>query len=83
MRIISVRLPTRFLIVLIYLMLVCIQNLLMIIAHRRLLMTCYLSLIINVCANAHFLSHCFPSRLRKFFVRTYAYLFFCAFRSFN
>ena len=35
MRIISVRLPTRLLIALIYLMLVRILNFLMIIAHRR------------------------------------------------
>ena len=54
MRIISVRLPTRLLIALIYLMLVRIlKSFLMIIAHRRSLLTCYLSLIINVCANAH------------------------------
>ena len=78
MRIISVRLPTRLLIALIYLMLVRILNFLMIIAHRRSLLTCYLSLIINVCAKAHCSLGCFPLRLRKLFVRTYAYLF-CAF----
>ena len=60
MRIISVRLPTRLLIALIYLMLVRILDFLMIIAHRRSLLTCYLSLNVNVCANAHFLSRCFP-----------------------
>ena len=79
MRIISVRLPTRLLIALIYLMLVRIlKSFLMIIAHRRSLLTCYLSLIINVCAKAQCSLGCFPLRLRKLFVRTYAYLF-CAF----
>ena len=77
MRVISVRLPTRLLIALIYLILVRIQNLLMLIAHKRQLLTCYLSLIINFYANAHLSLHCFPSRLRKFFMRTYAYLY-CA-----
>ena len=82
MRVISVRLPTRLLIALIYLVLVRIQNLLMIIAHRRQLLPCYLSLIFNLCANAHFSLRCSPSRLRKFSMRTCAYLY-CAYCSVN
>ena len=54
MRLISVRLPTRFLFALIYLLLMRIQNLLTINAHRRLLLSCFLSLLINDCAFAFF-----------------------------
>ena len=75
MRLISVRLPTRFLIALIYLLLVRIQNLLMINAQRRLLLSCFLSLLISDCAYALFLLlRSYLLRLRKLFVRTYAYL---------